>query len=459
VKRLCIAEILLATLALAGSAPLLAQDGVTDNWQQYLIPDGNTVYDNINGVTWLRDADLAASADSSGAGYEAGSEDQPPRFGLPLCNVASTDPCIWRSGEMSYTTAQEWVKRMNAASYLGHSHWRLPSTPFTDKCPGKGPSGESFGFDCSGGAMASLYYDAFQMQAPNTAIPIPPNVVGPFIDFQPQYYWSQSPGGGLKSNKGDFSFEEGSHGGSTPGDYLYVLPMIKGKIPLKDQAPGTPDASGMDLQVNPDGLTIYDPESDVTWAENANLAQLNTFGLPRCQTPAATTANPCVAYDGSMNYDSAGAFITAMNTANYGLKVSPEVGIENLPVWELPTEQLKCSTYNCSDKHNPMGELFYKQLGFHPGQPVVATPDIAVGPFFHVQPGHYWSCQGLTIQGPCEDDEEPAKNSEFGFSFENGYVGTARVTGVHFVMVYFVGCDLPNSSECVIVKNPGPRNF
>ena len=214
-KLHCAIGILLAALALASSANLSAQDSVSSSWPYYLIPNGKTVYDKVNGVTWLTDADLAASNNAERSYDQAASIDTPPRFGLPLCNADSTDVCIWADGAMSYTAAQEWVKRMNRASYLGHAHWQLPTTPFEDPgCASKGPSDERFGFGCSASALGFLYYIALGVPAPNTAIPIPPNTVGPFQNLQPGVYWSGSKGGGLTDSIANFSFADGGQGGT-----------------------------------------------------------------------------------------------------------------------------------------------------------------------------------------------------------------------------------------------------
>ncbi|MGD1095986.1 MAG: hypothetical protein ABSB35_28835 [Bryobacteraceae bacterium] len=135
-----------------------------------LSTDGITVYDSVNNVTWLADANLAATN----------------RFGLPACNVSGAQPCINPSGSMSYQAAAGWVQAMNAANYLGHTDWQLPATPFTDKtCPKTGPNGTSFGFDCTAGALGSLYYNGLGLKAPDTAVPIPNNTAGPFSNFQP----------------------------------------------------------------------------------------------------------------------------------------------------------------------------------------------------------------------------------------------------------------------------------
>jgi hypothetical protein len=90
------------------------------------------------------------------------------------------------------------------------------------------------------------------------------------------------------------------------------------------------------------------------------------------------------------------------------------------------------------------------QLNLVAGTSVVAVPDIAVGPFQDLQPFPYWSCLAATIQGACEPPaDEPAANSEWGFSFNTGFLGTARVTADHYVTVYFVGCDL---SSCQTIS-------
>jgi hypothetical protein len=73
----------------------------------------------------------------------------------------------------------------------------------------------------------------------------------------------------------------------------------------------------------------------------------------------------------------------------------------------LPPVNPDCPTYNCDglvnpSLLNPMGELFYDQLRFTAGNPLVEAPDVPVGPFYHVQPSQYWTCEALTIQAPAE---------------------------------------------------------
>ena len=300
------------------------------------------------------------------------------------------------------------------------------------------------------GALGFLYYTALGIAAPNTAVPIPPNTVGPFTNFQPNLYWSHSPGGGhaCKDSKANFNFASGAHGGGCGGDYADVLPMIKGD-PF-----GTPPAGSTELYVNPpDGQTVYDPVTDRTWLADANLAanwspdpelgEVDTLGLPLCEKVPDET--PCAAWDGSMDYASAQKLIKNMNTFDNG--PGTHRGYLGRRDWRLPNldaDVTVCPTYGCVGAPNPLGNLYYDQLKIPVGTPVVAVPDIAVGPFQHLLPFPYWECLADTIQDPCQPADienrtnEPSKNSEWGFSFGTGFLGTERLTANHFVTAYYV---------------------
>ena len=379
-----------------------------------LSPDGMTVHDAVNNISWLADFNLPASN----------------RFGLPLCTGPTADrkTCVNASGLMSYQAAAAWVNAMNTANYLGHRNWQLPTTPITDSGCGKiGPSGNSFGFKCTASALGSLYYNAFGLKAPNTAVPIPSNTVGPFSDFQPYLYWSQTVAIQASFGYATFSFNSGFQGANTGPNFLYALPMIPGKLS------GTPPATGNGLEVNPDRQTVYDPVTNVTWLANANLAVTNTFGLPSCQDTTIPTI--CVNRDGSMTWDSASQFVANMNAgAGY-------LGKKN---WQLPPSDHSCTGYNCVSIGSPMAELFYGQLGLSQGTPVVVTPNIDVGPFNNLQSYLYWACQGATIQDACQTDG-PASGFEWTFSFGNGFLGTDLLQNDFYATAYFVGPNTPTS--------------
>jgi len=120
-----------------------------------LSQDGATVYDAVNGINWLADANLAATN----------------RFGLPVCTASGAQPCVNASGLMNYAAAAAWVQAMNAANYLGHNNWQLPTTPPLDRGCGKtGPNGNSVGFGCTASALGSLFYTTSTVRSrPRTA--------------------------------------------------------------------------------------------------------------------------------------------------------------------------------------------------------------------------------------------------------------------------------------------------
>jgi hypothetical protein len=372
------------------------------------LPAGLVVRDAAAGVNWLADADLPATN----------------RFGVPTCSQSVSSGCINPSGSMSNQAAVAWVAAMNAAQYLGHSNWQLPGFPDVDTtCSFTGPHGEPFGWGCSNSGLGHLYYAVLGLKSPNTAVPIQSNAVGPFSNFQPYLYWSGTvpPDG---TGRSTFSFNIGFQGSNTVPNYMYVLPMIQGKIP------GTPAASGNGLQVNPGGQSVYDPVSDVTWAANANLAATNTFGLPPCTKQGSP--NLCVNSDGAMNWDSAVQFIVNMNSgAGY-------LGQKN---WMLPPASAACdATFSCNvpASTDPMEELYYGQLGLTAGTPVVPTPAIVVGGFSHLQPYLYWGCSAQSMQSQCRPTG-PVSGFQFSFTFGSGFQDTDLLKNNLYVTVYFVG--------------------
>jgi uncharacterized protein (TIGR03437 family) len=329
--------------------------------------------------------------------------------------------------------AAAWVQAMNAANYLGHTNWQIPTAPVLDStCPLIGGQGGSFAFGCTSSALASLYYNALGLQIPNTAVPIPTAATGPFNSFQPYLYWSQTmslDGSGIST----LSLNSGYQGGNVTFNFLYVIPTVPGKIP------GTPAATGTRLQVNPGGLTVYDPVTNVTWLANGNLAATNTFGLPTCKDQ--NTPKVCVAQDGAMTWNTASQFLANMNSYN-------GTGYLGQTNWQLPTMDPTCgTTYDCGGAGNAFQELYYGQLGLSPGTPIVPTPNTTVGPFSDIQPFLYWECGADTIQAPCTYDAAP--NFEWSFSFRNCFLGTDILANDLYVTAYFVGSRTSTSGPVI----------
>lgn len=66
---------------------------------------GKAVYDDVTNLTWLKDANLAATESFGVSGILTGAA----------------------QGAMTWVTAQSWITAMNAANYLGFNDWRLPT--------------------------------------------------------------------------------------------------------------------------------------------------------------------------------------------------------------------------------------------------------------------------------------------------------------------------------------------
>jgi len=184
----------LLTLSLPVDAALLERAG------------GLAYYDDVLGITWVADADLAAT----------------DTFGVP-------GVFYWWRGEAhagTWPVAQEWIAALNASGYLGVNDWRLPVLDPND--PG-GASNE----------MLHLY---------NTIQPVlvydegPPAGVcsgdrpwclthtEPFANVQPYPYWLGTESG----PNGAWAFHIGSSSGQGPTDklldYFLIWPVRDGDI-------------------------------------------------------------------------------------------------------------------------------------------------------------------------------------------------------------------------------------
>ena len=129
----------------------------------YVTPNGLAVYDSTQNITWLRDANLAATNTFGAPGIQPG--------GIML----------------DWPTAQGWVTAMNAANYLGVSTWRLPATVEPDptcsdfqNIGGFPPQG--FGGGCTASELPHL--------AEVDGITSSTSTPGPFFNIQNNLYWS-----------------------------------------------------------------------------------------------------------------------------------------------------------------------------------------------------------------------------------------------------------------------------
>lgn len=145
---------------------------------------GQGVYDSDRNITWLANANLAATE----------------TFGVSgIYSRTLGASGITISGFMSWDTAQSWIAAMNNANYLGFSDWRLPTVTDTGTqgCEQMAYGGTDCGYnvDTATGELAHLYYDELGNKAfYDTSGAYQPGFglvnKGPFINFQNSYYWS-----------------------------------------------------------------------------------------------------------------------------------------------------------------------------------------------------------------------------------------------------------------------------
>jgi hypothetical protein len=127
-------------------------------------PPGSTVYDPVNKITWLADANLARTLN----------------FGV------NTNA----DGAMTQAAAVQWVANMNSQHYLGHTDWELPTIPVDDPTCSVTRAVPTYGYGCTGGPMGQLYYGLLHKTAGESVLAPSLVATGPFRNLQPYFYWS-----------------------------------------------------------------------------------------------------------------------------------------------------------------------------------------------------------------------------------------------------------------------------
>ncbi len=345
-----------------------------------LVPsaDGMTVYDTSTKMTWLADANLAAT----------------DHF-----HVQGINP----DGSMTWSTAMNWVAAMNKAHYLGHSDWILPRTPATDPHATlhNQTTHDDFGFDFYSCDMGELFYKEFGAEDGQTITAIHNAATRLFNHFQPYQYWS----GTMRALPADFSFGNGFLGTDVDIDFEYAIPEFP-SVPVLPPAPPPNDVVSLhkvqahsSLTPIDNGRIVHDATLNINWLANADLAASKRFGIPvgRDTDSKGITINP----DGSMKYESAVAWIAALNKARY-------LGHDN---WRLPDASDSSPKQGYYQTNTEMGELYYTELGGQAGSTILLRHDSGEKLFRNFQPYYYWS--GSNVGTKVHSHET--------FSFGSGY--------------------------------------
>src|SRR5579864_7730949 len=310
-----------------------------------------TVYDANQKVTWLADANFAASPDGQAI--------------LKAARITSVAP----GGIMDYPTALRFVQAMNTIpcqgkGYLCHNTWQLP-VMITDPAHDptctvhRGFDGNSFGPNCRGSAFGVLFYRGLRLSYPSSVAPDFQNSVAAFRNLHPALYWSATASG--QAGQETFSFLTGQHGSNTTDfNLLHVLAMHRGLLPGSSIPSG---ATGISEYTSGPAASaaVYDSASAVSWLLDANLAASQAFGfsgsvtIPRKPIHDQMTM-AAVALGGAMHFQAVGAWLKGLGESHYAGANS----------WVLPElEDL---------------EALAAHLGLAPGNPVFAASG-STGPF------------------------------------------------------------------------------
>ena len=178
------------------------------------VPDA--YYDTVLDITWLADANLAASNTFGTEGVFPGA------YG-------------YAGGYMIWDTANAWIANMNAANYLGFSDWRLPFMLDTG-APGcdYGYSGTDCGYNVLTGSagttvyseLASLFHDTLGNPSRSGSI----SNTGPFSNLQDFYYWFGTEYAPNPGYAWCFNMSQGYQGTCAKSQGYYVWPVRSGDV-------------------------------------------------------------------------------------------------------------------------------------------------------------------------------------------------------------------------------------
>jgi len=168
---------------------------------------GRAVYDRETQITWVLDANLAASSSFGVSGTTT----------IQGANGAMTVPVINNNGAMLFATARAWLKGMNSCSYAGAGDWEMPKL-----------------------SDLQTLYSHLRLEAGDARM-TEQGSVGPFTNLQPFFYWacmrdqdgsSQSPCNGKPAGNGPkkgadmewaFNLSSGFQGTDQSNKRFYVM--------------------------------------------------------------------------------------------------------------------------------------------------------------------------------------------------------------------------------------------
>ena len=164
---------------------------------------GQAVYDTDRDITWLADANLAASQSFGVSGLVAG-------------------------GLLTWDKSNEWIAAMNASAYLGYNDWRLPMPLVPDsRCV----SPEAEWLLCNGGEMGHLFYRELFVSPLDSVLLSPvAEELAKFTNFQSAPYWYGLEYAANPASAWVFRFDNGNQNGFFKGNLAYALVVRSGDV-------------------------------------------------------------------------------------------------------------------------------------------------------------------------------------------------------------------------------------
>jgi hypothetical protein len=117
---------------------------------------GGLIYDDVLDITWLQNANLAATETF---GLSTGVS-----LGTHPNDTSGINGVIYAGGYMNWPGALFWIDAMNDANYLGYDDWRLPtvepiSASFNYNFSNNGSTDYGYGITSPNSEMSYMYYE------------------------------------------------------------------------------------------------------------------------------------------------------------------------------------------------------------------------------------------------------------------------------------------------------------
>ena len=213
---------------------------------------GQAIYDTDLNVTWLANANLAATN----------------TFGVQGINSA---------GYMSWATAQNWIRAMNVANYLGFHDWKLPTTLQPDTACYDHSGTVSSGYNCAGSMMGHLFYTELGGVVGSSIIETHNADYSLFKNILRAYYWSNTSFAPSPVNAWTFLMNTGFQGRHDKTFNMCTWPVRLGDVAAKANIPSQPLSLGMNT---PTSIPKY---FNGTWTLDLKATERYITGLPHIE--------------------------------------------------------------------------------------------------------------------------------------------------------------------------------